>query len=114
MVFQTGTISHGTHRPQDLLESFSEAYKQHCEDSGFDHALYEMAKTVAADLNQPDPSMGLYEIAGGVLDDLIDNLEEIAAKHNCYFGATEGDGSDFGFWPNEGGEADMYEGPFPV
>jgi hypothetical protein len=31
--------------------------------------------------------------------ELEDSLDEIAAQHGLCFGAHEGDGSDFGFWP---------------
>jgi hypothetical protein len=33
-----------------------------------------------------------------LLDDLFDNLNDIASQYDCYFGSNEGDGSDFGFW----------------
>ena len=103
-----GTISHGTLRPQDLLNSFSEAYKQYCEGSeGYSSSLYDQAKGLADRLDGDSENFDHddYVIVDGVLDDLIGSLEAIASRYNCYFGCTEGDGSDFGFWPNEGGEA---------
>lgn len=107
MVFQTGTVSHGTHRHQDLLRSFSEAYKQHCEAADFNNSLYEEAQSWADLIDRRNGSLTGrdYYTVGDVLDALIDRLEEVAAQHNCYFGSIEGDGSDFGFWPNDGGEA---------
>ena len=103
-----GTVSHGTLRPQDLLKSFSEAYKQYCEGmEGFDASLYDQAQDWAyhVEHDSEDFQPRDYEIVDETLDELIEKLEELAARYGCYFGATEGDGSDFGFWPNEGGEA---------
>ena len=102
-----GTISHGTLRPQDLLRSFSEAYKQYCQGEGFLNALYEEAQNYADLLDRNNGTMTDedHETLSEVLDALIEHLEVIAARHDCYFGAIEGDASDFGFWPNDGGEA---------
>ena len=48
------------------------------------------------DARQTDPE---DESAVEVIDDLMDALGEFAAPY-CYFGANEGDGSDYGFWPS--------------
>lgn len=37
------------------------------------------------------------EAACNVIDDLFDLLDDLA-PNGYYFGATDGDGSDFGFW----------------
>jgi hypothetical protein len=96
-----GTISHGTLRHQDLLASFAEAYKQHSQ-GHFDQGLYVGAKALALYLdNSSNPSEMDFDVARAMLDDLTVKLEEIAAENDCYFGTTEGDGSDFGFWPND-------------
>ena len=95
-----GTISHGTLRPQDLLRSFSEAYKQYCADEpDYDDSLVRRAGYFAEFLDVTSDHPRNNETAQMVIDQLIDGLNEVAVRHNCYFGAHEGDGSDFGFWP---------------
>ena len=39
-----------------------------------------------------------FDTAQDVLLDLTDQLDSIAHANGFYFGNTEGDGSDFGFW----------------
>lgn len=69
-----GSISHGTLRPEDLCAVFFDTLKE------LDEEAYE-----------------------GVLDETIEALHHAlhdAAPAYTYFGAHEGDGSDFGFWPD--------------
>jgi hypothetical protein len=107
MVFQTGTVSHGTFRPQDLLRAFSESYKQHCEGADFNKGLYEEAQRYADLLDRNNPvSSKDFDTVSDVIDALMERLDEVAAQHDCHFSGHAGDGSDFGFWPNEGGEED--------
>lgn len=98
-----GTVSHGTLKPSDLLLSFS-------------HVLENLAKTdsdverknasiqLLADLKAVRDRCGSLENLGNTdeahefLDDFFDLLNEYAPPY-AYFGALEGDGSDFGFWP---------------
>jgi len=94
-----GTISHGTMRTQDLLVSFAEAYKQYCSGPSFDGLLWAEAQGYASLLKHENVSDDCWYRAHGVLDDLFDRLDELAGRYDCYFGTTEGDGSDFGFWP---------------
>ncbi|HYW24877.1 MAG TPA: hypothetical protein VE953_11985 [Terriglobales bacterium] len=42
--------------------------------------------------------MDTWEAKDWLLEDLYDALNDLAPE-GCYFGAHEGDGSDFGFWP---------------
>jgi hypothetical protein len=104
-----GTISHGTLLPQDLLKAFSNAYEQYLKDEkDYNPFLKLSADLLASRLVNWDDHEVSDEIRDSVdftFDTLIGKLEELAARHDCYFGTTEGDGSDFGFWPNVGGEA---------
>jgi hypothetical protein len=99
-----GTISHGTLRAQDLLRSFAEAYEQYCKgEEWFQSDLKKVANRFADYLDKHDghhreiPEKVIGQIHD-VLNSLIDDLDYIAAEHGLYFGHTEGDASDFGFW----------------
>lgn len=95
-----GTVSHGTMREEDLIPCFAglleELTKEADRLEAF-AALLQEAGAYAEGIKDEtiDPS--------DILVDLFDALNEFAAE-NCYFGAHEGDGSDYGFWPVDGGE----------
>lgn len=92
---EIGSISHGTLRQPDLLNAFS--YELAILDRTFDDSE---AKALATLLEiDSDYCAGLPESAVAVIDDLSDRLQAFAPPY-CYFGANEGDGSDFGFWPS--------------
>jgi hypothetical protein len=115
MAFKTGTILHGTFRDQDMLEAFSNAYKQYCEhDKDYSTSLYLDAKMWASLVEREFDNLGplQWDAIDSVLDGLMNRLESLAAKHDCYFGCTEGDGSEFGFWPNVGGIVDADTGEY--
>lgn len=90
-----GTVSHGTLRTEDLMGAF----------------LYELTwqgvpRTAA--MNDADDMLqrwedgepdGGHEFAPDVLEALQDELNATAPDY-VYFGAHEGDGSDFGYWPS--------------
>jgi hypothetical protein len=44
------------------------------------------------------PNESEYEAEQIIMDALYTALDEIAAPY-CYFGAIDGDGADYGFWP---------------
>lgn len=89
-----GSVSWGTHLPQDLIPRFL-------------HKLAQLDESKAAafraelpeDLEQDAPYWDSEE-AHWLLEELFDVLDEYAPDGH-YFGAHEGDGSDFGFWPLE-------------
>lgn len=82
----TGTVIHGTLRTRDLIEAFGRELlrinpKCNCE-------------YVQALVDNPE-SGDEFD-----LENLFDTLNYIAPE-GYYFGAHEGDGSDFGFWQCE-------------
>jgi hypothetical protein len=98
-----GSISHGTLRTVDLLETFTEELAYHMQRNfkllPFDEyarlvKLTEEARNVDVDADTQDAAADADEI----ITELQDALQDFAPPY-CYFGAHEGDGSDFGFWP---------------
>jgi hypothetical protein len=93
---EIGTISHGTCRPQDLLDAFSSALELYGAEGEHNSLIQEAQAVLLLD------SLG-YEVAdtnsaAELISEISDALNEYAPD-GCYFGAHEGDGSDFGFWP---------------
>jgi len=81
--FHLGTISFGTLRTEDLIRAFAGALDQ--------------GSKLANRASKFDPKAASDDEAMWLLEDLKNALEETAPPY-CYFGAVEGDGSDFGFW----------------
>jgi len=105
-----GTVSHGTLRDADLIESFASELDhliqrnadEWCSDDdrktrdGFVNTVWD-----ARELLDDDGEVvnGRESDASDMVGALMECLEYFAAPY-CSFGATEGDGSDFGFWPS--------------
>jgi hypothetical protein len=86
------TVIHGTLRPEDLVEAFTNEYERIGGWAGNiklfrSHLLLEEGE---------DREEELYFD----LEDLYELLNELAPEGTS-FGAHEGDGSDFGFWTHE-------------
>ena len=112
--FQLGSISTGTLRQQDLLSAFAqklrslESTKFYAEVGPDSLELYhgsELVRQAPAMLNALDNTTPLATGAvsnpyvGEYLDWLTDALQEYCPPF-VYFGTLEGDGADFGFWPD--------------
>ena len=81
-----GTVIHGTLNETDLLTAFAielTAVSRCGED--------ELCREAYLEAGNPT------ENASEVISELMDALQEYAPAH-IYFGNTEGDGSDFGWW----------------
>lgn len=98
-----GSVSHGTLRTEDLIPTFAKLVRE------IDPVLFVESKDwcpkcLIAEINgEPGShSFGLRsdDDRDSVLQCLFDALEELAPD-GYYFGAHEGDGSDFGFWESE-------------
>lgn len=104
-----GTIISGTHRAQDLIPAFLDELNR------LDHPAYvklrlgffravelgllEGGKDILEDLKEDNPFWESEDCAHFLNETLFDALDGYAPDF-CYFGAHEGDGADFGFWPS--------------
>jgi hypothetical protein len=89
--FQLGSVSTGTLRTEDLLETFAATL------NSLDKAnplIGEALDLLALDDWNPG---ALVEKACEIVNELTDALNECSPPF-VYFGAHEGDGADFGFW----------------
>lgn len=92
-------------RSEDLIDAFAWELK-HCATKdaplSLDHAklLGEADAWLSADQEAEDFDADQHEQDGAdIVDALSDALNEYAPPY-CYFGASEGDGADYGFWPS--------------
>lgn len=89
-----GTLISGTMRDEDLGPAFLDVLEEIDPDRAAEFRA-DWAEVVVADWEHEDATEAVFE--------LFDALDA-AAPYGVYFGATEGDGSDFGFWEVESDE----------
>lgn len=81
-----GSISTGTLRNEDLLEAFANELER-----------------ITGKAALPDEQVPFNEMDIDIQNDIILHLQDALndyAPPFCYFGTLEGDGADFGFWPD--------------
>jgi len=88
-----GTVIHGTLRTEDLVPAFLEELKM----LDPDRADSYFERIPAEALEDEDHIWWQTGEALWMVEELFDVLNEYAPPFT-YFGALEGDGSDFGFW----------------
>lgn len=107
-----GSISHGTLRTEDLLSAFISELEWQVSRNGeyfsrpenfgerdnLASLIGEAQDCFAEDGNEIDADKE-YEASELANETLPDALNSFAGPY-CYFGAHEGDGSDFGYWPS--------------
>lgn len=116
--FPLGSVSSGTMRADDLIPAFCDVVRELL--TVQDRLGNVTAETRQAfyDINSrmDDDKDGEYyasEEAEWDLECLFDTLSELA-PHYTYFGASEGDGADYGFWPTwDSIEEDRRSGELP-
>lgn len=89
---QLGSVSHGTMRAEDLIPCFI----------GVLHASGKraLANKYEREYNSLDmETSDGQDIAADILSDLFDALDGQSPDYTT-FGAHEGDGADYGFWPS--------------
>ena len=92
-----GSISTGTLRPEDLAVSFFDAANDRAENMG-DRAVLERLAEIESLLWLDGELTADNDTLSDCVDELTEILDSLAAPYT-YFGAHEGDGADFGFWP---------------
>lgn len=96
-----GSVSWGTLRTQDLLRSFADEYERLLPFNSRQRVAdaRELADLLDTDAATPAD----WEAGSDAVEALMDCLTDIAARerNGLYFGVSEGDGSDFGFWEME-------------
>tara|TARA_R110000751_G_scaffold28003_3_gene73460 strand:+ start:996 stop:1316 length:321 start_codon:yes stop_codon:yes gene_type:complete len=103
MTPELGTISHGTMRLPDVIPCFLAALWS-IDPQRHDALIAAQPSGTRARMQRPhildsDP-WWRSDDADELLVDLFDALDGVAPE-GTYFGAHEGDGSDYGFWPIE-------------
>ncbi len=95
-----GAISNGTHQPESLLPAFGYELERLTRDMGINpwRQLMAEAKAYATVSAAGHLSLEGLQAAQDIVGELIDALNELAPAYT-YFGAAEGDGACFGFWP---------------
>lgn len=98
-----GSISSGTHRPADLIPAFADELERIGKGTALTvfarEAIKRAREWCVADDEFTADERSDHELTGS---ELVQDLEECLSDHApeaTYFGAHEGDGADFGFWP---------------
>lgn len=97
MLIQQGTVSHGTLRTPDLLRAFADELERAAANHPlFDADLIHLLIEARAAADAADDGETLEDVSE-IIHELIDALNRLSPD-GMYFGAHEGDGSDFGWW----------------
>ena len=103
---EIGSLIHATLRSEDLLPAFLHALEdyKHPKAGAFNSELIELgfgySQCGVCGLGNREewPEAFDDDMASEIISDMMAALNELAPD-GFYFGAHEGDGSDFGFWP---------------
>jgi hypothetical protein len=88
----TGTVSHGTMQPRDLIPAFVAI---------LEHYKPEIARERLKEWTEIQNEQEQDIMESELVDRLFDDLDRLAPD-GYYFGAHPGDGSDYGYWQFEG------------
>jgi len=97
-----GSVSHGTMRPQDLIPCFVDEILWHDPNNEVAERIksrYEVGILEDEEDFDPDDYFESEDASYDLNEDLFNELNRLCEDiPYCYFGASEGDGSDYGFW----------------
>lgn len=103
MNIESGTISHGTLRAEDLIPTFLSVLRD-CSPARVASIVDEYGSAFVERCCEPngfdEATPNEFEARDYLFEQLFDALGDIAPE-GMYFGTIEGDGSDFGFWGSE-------------
>jgi hypothetical protein len=100
MKIHIGTVSHGTLRTEDLLEAFADELESVLDNNPeLDDLKYRAMVAEARVIDVERMEENDDTDASVLVNELQDALDSLAPLY-MYFGSTEGDDSDFGWWPN--------------
>jgi len=91
-----GTVSHGTMKNEDLIPSFIDELKRIDIKREFKEVIKEGNKIIRK--CSKDENLWNSEDNTIFLNEDLWNALDSFSPSCCYFGSTEGDGSDYGFW----------------
>lgn len=100
--FQLGSISTGTHQPEDLLRAFTATLHRLEAPSILQNQDWSELLNDAVNMVDGKTDWDDY-----MLDELLPNALNELCPPFVYFGAHPGDGADFGFWPDWDALADL-------
>lgn len=93
-----GTVSWGTMRSEDLIPAFMDVLGRYAPERAKElresPENLEIFAWLEGDTDEPEPEY----TSEFINEDLRQAMDEIAAPYTC-FGASEGDGADYGYWP---------------
>lgn len=91
-----GSVSSGTMRAEDLIPAFADTLEAllRVQPRNVPRRTHRKLIHEARALHDYDS-----EDAGDIVNELMDALNEYAPPYSC-FGAHQGDGADYGFWPS--------------
>lgn len=92
-MIKAGTVSHGTLREEDLIPKFAAILEDE------DSERYNYWRAEFPNCANLAFYMTTYDERSYALEQLFEDLDILAHNVGMYFGASEGDGADFGFWP---------------
>ena len=91
---EIGTIIQGTLVTEELVSAFADELERL---EGDPELIQRARDWQELDEDQGERGEAWEEEGNYLVNDLIDALNEASPPY-CYFGSSEGDGSDFGFW----------------
>jgi len=97
---EPGTVSHGTMRNQDLLDTFMRFLEEHDRET-FDR----LCRTIVREgkmtpwFNLTDEQYNSEWMTDFVCNDLWEAMDALSPEEHI-FSAHPGNGSDYGYWPN--------------
>jgi len=98
----TGTVSRATMRTQDLVPAFVEVLEKHSPEHWYATKTaftveFNMVYREFLELPDDDPRWSSEALMYILNEDIWEAMQEIAPD-GYYFGASKGDGSDYGYW----------------